>query len=536
MDDARTGTGLGMWFGLRGLWGLPRAQRLTVQGLVICLGMGIVMGVTLGGCSASSAFDPSGNPLLDVRNPSLLARDRVAAAEAAWGEVEAGVRVRGRTREAFKDLAWSRATDAPVRLTLIRLLMSDASEEGSADSENMARLMLPTERSPDVIDVIADAAVERGWASAVPALVRSYSRVSPNVPDEERSERRALGALVPGVPVEETVYRVFLSPGGNTDAVEDSVLRSSERTRDDAWTLLSRLDRDGRVRARLIAGGGVAGGSAEREVEMLRASLRELGVLPRTGEELGWLRRLWYGERESDRVMNRAWWVESAAAVSRLGEAQRRGLELRHVEAIRWAAAHRGEWIGLDRGGLLDALESRLRERPRVMRKAERGQRPRPERLRDHAEAMTWADVLTLLVVDEALAGEAMRGQVFEQVDLDRRDTTTEYGGILETASGDSGAYRAVLFRPRARDRVSDEAFVASGDMIRFSDRALVHYHLQVSDERLSNLAGPSLGDLQYAAVSGRTCLVFTSIGADILNVDVYTPDGEILDLGYFER
>ncbi|MEX0876552.1 MAG: hypothetical protein WD114_03740, partial [Phycisphaerales bacterium] len=43
------------------------------------------------GCSASSRFEPTGNPLLDLRNPELLERDRVAAARQAWAEVESGV-------------------------------------------------------------------------------------------------------------------------------------------------------------------------------------------------------------------------------------------------------------------------------------------------------------------------------------------------------------------------------------------------------------------------------------------------------------
>lgn len=513
MDDAHGGNGFG-------------------RGLTAWAASWLLLAAVVGGCSTTSSFDPSGNPLLDVRNPSLLARDRVAAAEAAWAEVESGVRVRGRTREAFKDLAWSRATEEPVRLTLIRLLMSDTSEEGSADSESMARLMLPTERSPDVIRVISDAAVARGWASTVPALVRSYARVSPNVPDADRPERAALEALVPGASIGEIVYRVFVSPAGDVGAVEGAVLRSAERTRDDAWTLLSRLDVDGRMRSRLISGG--AGAGVSDEVEMLRRALRELGVLPRTGEELAWLRRLSYGEREADRAANRVWWGSARSAVSSLDDAKRRGLELRHIEALRWAAAHRPAWVGMDRESLLGELEARLRERPRVTRKADRGQRPRSERLRDRAAEMSWGDVLAVLVVDEALRSGRFADQVWEQVALDREDETTEYGGIVET--GEGASYRAVLFRPRARDRVNDEAFVASGDMIRFSDRALAHYHMQVSKERLSRFAGPSDGDLLYASVSGRTCLVFTSIGSDILNVDVYGPDGMILDLGYLER
>lgn len=501
-------------------------------GWILFLGL-CWLGLTLGGCSASSKFDPTGNPLLDVRNPELLDRDRVAAAERAWAEVESGVRVRDRTREAFKSLAWSRATEEPVRLTLIRLLMSDKTEEGEADSERMARLMLPTERSPQVVRLLSAAAVERGWTGTIPALVRSYARVSPNVPDRDRPERAAIEALGGGAGVEELVFRVFLAPTpGAEGEVEGAVLQTAERTRDDAWTLLSRLDSDGRVRARLISQTVPAGADrvAEREIEMLRVSLRELGVLPRTGDELGWLRRLWNNDEAERAQQNRAWWGEVAAVVSSLDDAQRRGLELRHLEAARWASLQRPAWLGASREMLLDDLEDRLDGRSRYQRRSEKGQAPRPERLKAWEDGMSWGDALALLVVDEAVRAPGFQTRLFEQVELDRADDTTEYGGVIE--SDGEGGFRPVLFRPRARDRLGDETFVASGDMIRFSDRALAHYHMQVSEKRLSNLAGPSVGDLVYAANSGRTCLVFTSIGSGQLDADVYSPAGEVVDLG----
>lgn len=491
------------------------------------------------GCSGgfASRYERSGNPLLDIRNPDLLDRDRVAAAREAWAEVESGVRNRDRTREAFKSLAWSSATGEPLRLELVNLLMSDRTEEGSADSLRMARLMLPTERSPAVVRVLARAAVERGWAGALPALVRSYARPSPNVPDADRAERWAIEQLVPGLSAEEAVYAVFLRPGGTPGGgVEDAVLRTEERTRDDAWTLLSRLDTSGRARARLI--GEPAPSDADpgsvSDMETLRAGLRDLGVLPRTGDELAWLRRL-HSHPDKDRAAaNAAWWSEATGAVGSLSDPQREGLELRHVEAVRWAATNRPAWLGASREALLVELADRLGDRDHQTRDAPRGQRSRSEKLRDWAERLSWGDVLTTLVVDEAVRGPGVAGDFFDQTGLDRRDTTTEYGGVLE-ADG-QGGMRAVLFRPRARDRIDDDRFVASSDMVVFSDRGLAHYHLQVQDKRLSDEAGPSLGDLMYAAGSGRTCLVLTSIGTDRLNLDLYTPDGEVLDLGMIQR
>jgi hypothetical protein len=501
-------------------------------GLVLIAGVGATVG-GMAGCSTSNRFKPSGNPLLDVRNPELLDRDRVAAAEKAWAEVESGVRVRERTREAFKSLAWSNSTEERVRTTLIRLLMSDQSEAGSADSLNMARLMLPTERSPDIVRLLAETGVERGWMELTPALVRSFARSSPNVPDAARSERAAIERLNPGMTVEEAVYGVFLRPSRWVSGEQQgAVLRAEDRTRDDAWALLSRLDTTGRARARLIgepAPPDAEPGSAA-DVEMLRAALRDFGAIPRTGSELAWLRRLTRNEDAEQRTRNAAWWAEAASAVGSLTPDQRRGFELRHAESVRWAAAHRPDWIAKDRARLIDELDGRLDRRPRQTRDAERGQRRRSERLDDRAGQMSWGDLLTVLVVDEALAQPGVHDGLVEQVGLDRRDESTEYGGILEAAEG--GLFRVVLFRPRARDRTGDDRFVASGDMVRFSDRAIGHYHLQVQKPRMGRLAGPSDGDLLYAADSGRNCLVFTSVASDLLNVDIYMPNGVIIDLG----
>lgn len=515
---------------------LPNRPSLSLARLTTALLAAALLAGTLGGCRASSRFDPSGNPLLDVRNPELLARDRVRAAEAAWAEVESGVRARERTREAFKSLAWSSETDEAVRLTLVRLLMSDTTPEGSADSLAMARLMLPNERSPAVIRLLADTAVRRGWDSALPALVRSYARSSTVVGDTDRPERAAIASLRPNASVEETIYGVFLRPLAASDEREGAVLRSEDRTRDDAWTLLSRLDQDGRARARLIGepipADADAGSAAD--VETIRAGLRDLRALPRTGEELAWLRRLHRHEDADLRARNAAWWSRTSDTIAGLDPDQRRGLELRHAEAIRWAAANRPSWVSMSRGQLLDSMAERLRGRALVRRDAARGQKPRLEKLGDWAGQMSWGDALVLLVVDEAVAAPSARADLWSQIELDRRDTATEYGGVLEFT--DSGEPRMVLFRPRARDRLRDDMFVASGDMIRFSDLALAHYHLQVQKARMGREAGPSDGDMLYAAASGRTCIVFTSVASDGVNADVYTPSGAVVDLGVVNR
>lgn len=499
--------------------------------------LGACLSLVLGGCSSGSKFAPTGNPLLDLRNPELLERDRVRAAEQAWEEVEAGVRVRERTRQALKNLAWSNATSPTLRLTVLELLMSDESVEGSADSRTMARLLLPTERSPDAVRIMADRAVGNGWTELVPALVRSYARVSPNVPDIDRDERRALIALVPETDIERIVFDVFLQPSkGLSDEREQAVLRLAQRTRDDAWGLLARLDPSGDLRRSLIAleMDANAENASRVLVADLRAAQKELGVMPNSAMEIQWLTNLRHHNDPRNDRLNTQWWIEVSKTISTLNRGQRDGLGMRHLEPIRWANANRPAWLSLDREGLFGVASSRMSQREHHKRKSQKGEDRRLERLGDWKDSLSWGDLLTILVVDDALGNPVIVDQIFKQRALDNKDTSTEYGGVIEQDL-DTG-FRAVLYRPRSRDRLNDELFVASDDMFRFSDRSLVHYHMHANKRNNGKFAGPSWADLINAEQSGRTNLVFTSLGSDDLNVDLYFPSGAVIDLGQIIR
>lgn len=490
------------------------------------------------GCSTTSRFEPSGNPLLDLRNPELLERDRVRAAKAAWAEVQQGVRDRERTRYALKNLAWSSGTDAELRLVVIDLLMSDTSDEGNADSQNMARLLLPNERDPEVVRVIAYHAVEFGWSDLIPAFVRSLSRDQPGVLDQDRPEYIAIQRLGGGKPIEQEVFGVFLNPSAvAASEQETAVLRTDQRTRDEAWGLLGRLDPTGAFRAEFIAGVDLADPTldpaARTLIEDLRIARDELGVIPDTSLEIAWLASLRSHSDERNRKANQLWWGEVQGAVNDLTDEQRAGLRLRNLEPVRWATLNQPGWVILDRQGLFSVLSARLRGRTVHKRKPEKGEQPRFERLGDWADDMTWGDLLSVLVVDDAIRSALVQEQVFTQRSLDRKDTTTEYGGVIEAGSDES--WRAVLFRPRQRDRISDQRFVASDDMFRFSDRSLIHYHFHADKRNNARYAGPSLEDFLSARASQRTSVVFTSMSSDELDVDVYFGNGVVIDLGLIQ-
>lgn len=508
--------GLAWSCGVRG--GIGRAAVAVLAGFVLLL--------TASGC-ASTAPGPDDDPWEWLVDGGRSAEQRTAAVDVAWAQVIEG-RVGGDAgREAMRELFWKRTLPSMVRLGVLDRLVEDPDEEGLKATREMLRLALPTERDRDIVRRASEEAAARGWTDQTPALVRALSTPQAGVPLRERPEARAIEALHTDRSLDEVVFSVFLDPAtraGPGDA------RLDRRVREDAWALLSRLDTSGTARLELLESGADRGDS-EGVVGDLRASWRDLGTLPETGPELRWLRSLRSGSgREAQR--NRAWWTQATEAIAKLDDRQRDQLELRHAEPIRWASRHESSWLDASREELFDVLAERLdgrRKHRRTVDRADDGG-PHRDRLDDFRDRLRWADVLTILVVDEAVQQQSVVESLVDHARMDRRDRTTEYGGVLEWAG--EGGFRVVLYPPRPADRVNDYTFIASPDMIRASDRALAHYHLHAASEMMSAHAGPSRTDLRYAATSGRTCVVFTSLRPGVLNVDYYQPDGVVIDLG----
>ncbi len=514
---------------------MPQVHTRSFVAAILCLVL------PLAGCSQPK-YQASGDPILDLRNPDLSERKRLDAAETAWGEVRGGARDLGDSRQAFKDLAWSQSTPLPIRQRLVALLMEDASPEGTEDSHRLAGLMLPRETERSIVAILASAAGSHGWTDLTPALVRSYARPIEDVDDSIRTERAALRDLHPGRDIEEVVFEVFLDPG---EAPGGEGFRWAERARADAWELLSRLDPDGAARTTLLTTNLNAGSGLNEETSNLVADLRrclhEMGTIPRTAMELEWMRSLQRAQDKQQRELNSAWWSQASGHVASLSGERRNGLELRHLEAIRWAGEHRPQWLNASREQLLAELDQSVGRREVFRRTNELGEDRSvgAYRYRDWRPSLDWADALTLLVVDEALQETEVRARLFQYAKADRDDKKTEYGGTLEARDvnpGSGDGFRLVLFRPRASDRRDDKRFVASDDMLRYSDRSLAHFHMHVQNAKNGKFAGPSGEDLRYCTRSGRTCLVFTSLNADRMNVDLYTPNGTLIDLGSLAR
>lgn len=525
--------------------GVAAAACSAVVGVVgvgaLAVGLGAGLGAGLVGCAGEREAlvqQVGGDPVLAMLDESLSEHSRARAVGLAWDQVEAGELERPAMRESIKSRLLWRGGPTKVRVAAVEALLRDETPEGVADNKKVFTLLLPTEGDYRVIEAIARNAAERGWMDVAPGLVRSLARHLVTIADEERAEAAALRTLYPEKSLTESIFAVFMM----SEAALNQPPDLARKVRTDAYELLGRLDETGAERARLLADVEPARAAADPLIADLAAGARELGVVPLTSSELDWLSDLRAGDGEERRA-NQRWWSQAAQAVARLNETQKQGLRLRHIEPIRWAAAHEPALLDADFESLYEQLNARLSEREHHRRTDGRGgDQPNWEQLDRWRDKLAWGDLVTMLIVDEAVCGNAspaVRATLFDHLERDRADTTTEYGGViaaLASGSGGGEGWEVRLYPPRPAQRQDDDTFVASSQMFDESARALAHHHFHASKVDRRKYAGPGAADRDYADRHGRTCIVFTSIDADTLGVDVYFRGGPIVDLGTIRR
>ncbi len=434
---------------------------------------------------------------------------RLKAIQSLERAVTDGTTSRESARAALKRLAWSwhQGTPSEVRIAAIDTLLAD--DVAINDTRTMLTLMVPTEQQRHVLEYVCTIATERSWRTMTPALVRSWSREVRGWDDLERPEAVALTALWPELDHNAILFNIF-------SGVEDT----DDKARAAAWTMLSRLDTDGhRTRELVVQSAPQLEATGDPLAIAIGRAWRELHVVPRTSEQLAWAQRLFSPERDAERRM----FVAAVGAVS--GE-RAEGLALRHAPVLAWAQAAHADWLVLSREALVEVILEGLK-----------GSRAYGlgGRTTEHViDALPWLDIFVTAIAIEATRNPAVIGDLFEQADHDHLDRTTEHGGVIEVAS--DGSWRAVSYPPRPTERFGDRQFVASKDMIKRGDLALFHYHFHVQKIGNRSFAVPSGGDYETARRLGRSSLVFTFVDNEHMNIDLYFPDGQLIDLGTIER
>ena len=415
------------------------------------------------------------------------------------------------------------------------------------------RVVLITSRP--VLDYLFQRGLQLRWPEFTLAAVRSWCRPMIGVTDADRPERQVLEKLNPGRSVEDVIFSVFTGDGSAAD-IEDQT---------SAWELLCRLDNPPDL-IRRLAGAAVT----TPLVADLKACAADLGTVPVNREGVLWLTRL----RMAD---HRNFWLQAKAAVARLNPQQRAGLELRHLAVILHAPP---ALLAMDRQALLADLHARLDGAQHYLNSPTNDgmSKDYPQNLSDWQRKLCWADLLTIRTILDALDQPAVQAEFFQQADADLKDTSTEYGGVLDwvpsfytPAPGSAPApgsvvvpgssapvadaaaspaasleskienpnskiptFRAFLYAPLIREY--DTKYIPDNRLFERLYTALAHYHFHVQSYHNRDYAGPGLGDLRLANRVRANFIVLTFIDRNKLNVDYYQPGGAVVDLGCIHR
>ncbi|QQS09116.1 MAG: hypothetical protein IPK69_00330 [Phycisphaerales bacterium] len=414
------------------------------------------------------------------------------------------------------------ATDRRVRAFNQVLASGDVRERGELRAQVAANL--PTEPRREMVVAMSMAAGEGGWTECTVPLLRSLARPLRGVEDATRSEAVALSRLHPERSLVDLAELAVVDPWSvvlGADGVGGGL--SEPAVQAECWGLLVRLDPSMERAAALLGEGGAS------SLALIALFHEQTGIFPYTSTDFLWATQLG-AMREPGGTLERL-----REQVDRHGLRDIDGghLELRHVPAIEALSSINESWLSLSSQRLAILLDVRLKRRMGHRRQTSPGEQITPEDWATARGRLSRADLLLLLAIDLTLDDPMLREDLFRQVELDRGDRTTEYGGLMFAADRGEPA-RVMSFTPRPAERLGDRRFVASTDMLRAGALALAHYHFHVQSAASDEYAGPSEGDLEYARTFARACVVFTSLGPDgaRLNADCYFPDGTVVDLG----
>ena len=190
-----------------------------------------------------------------------------------------------------------------------------------------------------------------------------------------------------------------------------------------------------------------------------------------------------------------------------------------------------GDIMEVPRSGLIREIGSRLT----VMGHSKR-RRSYPgaaddykETFLDQSELLSYADLLRirLLLADLALAATVEKLSVFLQEDIS--DTKTELGGLCFI---EDGGISWKKYPPGKR--LGDNQYIESDELIAEAAVCMARWHLHTDMWRGEELAGPGIDDLRHASWCNSPEVVITCVSDKKFNVDYYTAEGVVIDLGNY--
>ena len=458
----------------------------------------------LGGCSGQPQV---GDPLKTLGQAGLPGRDYLAAMAVAD---------RSSDDPAYRD-ALRRIVTSPNyvvearRAAYGRLKELDPKKLADALTLNLAK-MEALEWRRELCERIA----AEQWREITPALVHAWAAHVPGwaTLGKERPERLAIAAMYGDDHVVDTLLE--------TMAAANPLTQSNLRMR--CWQLALQEGQEARLRELLADEARVAKDPMLRDI---RAGVTELGVLPKTREEILWIQAL-------RNPKNQGFWQEAASAASQLSPARRANLELRDIPVVACCARSSPQLLTMSDAEIEAAITAATGGSDRRIYSPdfEGYGNDFSERLSVHSPKLGWGDLAAMALAIDAVRMPEVRRHLFEMADRDQADRGSEFGGLIRRDQ--SGRYEVVEYPSASRG--NDVRYEAPQKLMDGLYTGLFHIHFHAQEYDGHRYAGPHMGDFGFADSTRLNCLVFTFIDSGRLNIDYYRYGKIVVDLGLMER
>jgi hypothetical protein len=359
------------------------------------------------------------------------------------------------------------------------------------------------------LEYLFKVANDRGWGdSFTPTVVRQYARVVHGMKEEDRPEREILKQMHPDKSIEEVVFEVFVEAGKENKIISQA----------DAWDLLGRIS----TKEQMLDYLKRAPGDTAMVID-LKTAADDLNVIAFNKEGSLWLSYLRKPEM-------RVYWNQLKDVVATLSDDQKKDLKLRHLSTLLTSTPQQRAMTRID---LISSINAYINSQKHYLKGAtyDGGDADHPQEFSNWVDKLTWPDLLSINQIIQAIQSHMVTSNLFTWADEDKADKSTEYGGTIRK---DDGVYEARLYKPRIRRH--DRKFYPTPRMYDDLYTALAHYHFHAQEYHNENYAGPGIGDLQFADRNQFSCLAFTFIDENNMNVDYYLEGDIVIDLGTIVR
>lgn len=185
--------------------------------------------------------------------------------------------------------------------------------------------------------------------------------------------------------------------------------------------------------------------------------------------------------------------------------------------------------LDIPRVKLIDRIHQRLSELKHAKRQYSYKGAPDDyaEGFIDQCNLLRYTDLIRIKLLLESLEQEEFTARIKMLLQQDFSDTTSETGGLGFLEQGE-----IVFKKYEPGRRQGDNQYVESAQMVREGVLCVARWHCHTDKWRSWELAGPGIDDLRYADWINCPVVVLTRLSEKKCNVDYFTPEGVVVDLG----